>query len=87
MRVLVTVTGRPLDLRGARYHVGERLFLDTKNAQHRMVLGAPGWVERMPTRRPQSAALDEPPVDRMVSAAVTRQATQPLKSGKHQKGH
>ena len=86
MRVLVEVMGRPLDLRGPLYHVGERLFLDTDNPAHREVLAAPGWVRRLDTMR--QAALDAPPVDKMVAGAdaVTRSASAEDR-GKHRRGH
>ena len=46
MRVLAEVVGRPLNLRGAIYAVGERLRLETRNEQHREVL-ANQWVRRI----------------------------------------
>lgn len=90
MRVLVEVVDRPLDLRGPIYHVGERLFLDTNNPQHREVLDTPGWVRRLTPHLPEAAALSEPPVDRMVASSVTRHNARDTSTGKfvskHQKG-
>lgn len=81
MLVAATVTGRPLQLGGARYNVGERVLLDPLNPQHRQVLDE-GWVTRHDAdiARPPAAtaeALDRPPANKMIDAP------QGKKTGRH----
>lgn len=88
MRVRVRVTGGPLQLGGARYQIGERLWLDTDLPGHAEVLERGTWVERVEDARvPLSAApeqpgaravVDAPPADRMVrSRNATRKMAGP----------
>lgn len=80
MRVLVEVVGQALNLRGPQYGVGERLFLDTANLQHREALDR-RWVRRLDTHANSEpadiavAAVDAPHEDRMVSAAPNKQTS------------
>lgn len=74
MRTLVEVVDKPLSLRGPRFNVGERIWLDSKDPLHRAVLRADGWVRKV------AQPPDGPPVDKMVHASQRKQA----KPGKRQ---
>ena len=81
MRVLVEVIGRPLNLRGPQYAVGERLFLDTSDPRHREVIDA-GWVQPViasvvlpPASASQPA---KPPVSAITPKSTRATKAQPL---------
>ena len=70
--MLVEVVGRDLNLRGPRYRVGERLFLDPTNPQHREAIDN-GWVRPV---APATAAPVAPPVDKMIAQAPAAKTVQ-----------
>ena len=81
MKVAVQVTGHPLQIGGARYNVGERLWLDPTNEQHREIIDH-GWVRRLDEPGPPPATarvVDAPTADKMVHAAPVRK-TPPKKT-------
>ena len=79
MRVRVEVVGRPLNLRGPQFAVGERLFLDLDNPRHRECLDS-NWVRRVDddaSARPATVATTDvpaPPADRMLREPVESRA-------------
>ena len=74
MRVAVQITGHPLQMGGVRYNIGERILLDPRNAQHREVLDADGWVKRFDAEALPIvvAAPVTPPVNKMIDQPAVR---------------
>lgn len=73
MRVRCEVVGRSLTLGRSTINVGERVWLDTDNAQHRQALDR-GFVRRLDVG---TAAVDAAPVNRMVEGAATKSKGKP----------